>query len=294
MRAKLNGTELFFDSVGSCLVPAGDRMVERPVCFMLHGGPLVDSSYLRPWMDSLSEIMQLVYVDYRGTGRSIRMSPESYTLENTIDDLDALRIYLGLGRIAILGHSHGGKLAMSYAIKFPDSVSHLILVATTPYTGPEYEAESESNLNILISERPDLAPMIQEYWYTEKPQTLEDIKAQFHRTFSIWFHRPDHKIVSDVAERIIYSPDVLNWWVEHEGPKYDVRDKLDSIGVPTIIMAGRHDWRTTVRHAEVMKRGIPGSELVVFEESGHQLYIEEPGKFRSAVMDFLERHPLTD
>ena len=269
-------------------------MVERPVCFMLHGGPLVDSSYLRPWMDSLSEIMQLVYVDYRGTGRSIRMSPESYTLENTIDDLDALRIYLGLGRIAILGHSHGGKLAMSYAIKFPDSVSHLILVATTPYTGPEYEAESESNLNILISERPDLAPMIQEYWYTEKPQTLEDIKAQFHRTFSIWFHRPDHKIVSDVAERIIYSPDVLNWWVEHEGPKYDVRDKLDSIGVPTIIMAGRHDWRTTVRHAEVMKRGIPGSELVVFEESGHQLYIEEPGKFRSAVMDFLERHPLTD
>ena len=88
---------------------------------------------------------QLVYVDYRGTGRSQRMPPESYTLENTIDDLDALRLHLGLDRIAVLGHSHGGILAMPYALKYPDSVSHLLLVATTPYTGPELEAESEAN-----------------------------------------------------------------------------------------------------------------------------------------------------
>ena len=157
MRAKVNGTELFFDTVGSQLTPVGGRMVEKPVCFVLHGGPLIDLGYLRPWMDDLSDVMQLVYVDYRGTGRSERMSPENYTHENTIDDLEALRIHLGLDRIAVLGHSHGGILAMPYALKYPDSVSHLLLMATTPYTGPEHEAESEANQAALASANPELA-----------------------------------------------------------------------------------------------------------------------------------------
>ena len=88
--------------------------------------------------------MQLVYVDYRGTGRSERMAPENYTLENTIDDLEALREHLGLERIAVLGHSHGGILAMPFTLKYPQSVSHLILVATTPYTGPEHGSRERS------------------------------------------------------------------------------------------------------------------------------------------------------
>ena len=106
MRAKVNGTELFFDTVGSCLTPVGGRMVEKPVCFVLHGGPSIDSSYLRPWMDDLADVMQLVYVDYRGTGHSERMPIESYTLENTIDDLEALRLHLGLDQ-----HRRSGPLA---------------------------------------------------------------------------------------------------------------------------------------------------------------------------------------
>ena len=163
MRAKVNGTELFYDTVGSQLVPVGGQMVERPVCFVLHGGPLIDLGYLRPWMDDLADVMQLVYVDYRGTGRSERMAPEHYTLENTIDDLEALRVHLGLEKIAVLGHSHGGILAMPFTLKYPRSVSHLILVATTPYTGPELEAESEANQAAVAAANPELASLMSQF-----------------------------------------------------------------------------------------------------------------------------------
>ena len=292
MRAKVNGTELFFDTVGSQLTPVGAKMVERPVCFVLHGGPLIDLGYLRPWMDDLAEVMQLVYVDYRGTGRSQRMPPESYTLENTIDDLEALRLHLGLERIAVLGHSHGGILAMPYALKYPESVSHLLLVATTPFTGPEHEALSEANQQALAAERPELAPLLDEL--TEKsfkqPKTEEEHRARFHQTFRLYFHKFDPQIIHDVAERTIFSTEKLRYWLEHEVHKYDVRPRLHEISAPTLIMAGRFDWRTTIKHAEIIKDGIRGSELVIFEESGHQLFVEEQDKFLSSIRDFIRKH----
>ena len=292
MRAKVNGTELFFDTVGSGLLPVGDRMIEMPVCFVLHGGPLIDSSYLRPWMDELADVMQLVYVDYRGTGRSQRMPPESYTLENTIDDLDALRLHLGLDRIAVLGHSHGGILAMPYALKYPDSVSHLLLVATTAYTGPEHEAESEANQAALAAEKPELAPLLDELTQKSfrRPKTEEEHRARFHQTFRLYFHRHDPQIVHDVAERTIFAPEKLRYWIENESHKYDVRPRLGEIRAPTLILAARYDWRTTIKHAEIIRDGIRGSELVIFEESGHQLYIEEQDKFLSTVRDFMRKH----
>ncbi len=292
MKAKVNGTELFFDTVGSQLVPVGGKMIERPVCFVLHGGPLIDLGYLRPWMDVLADVMQLVYVDYRGTGRSQRMPAECYGLENTIDDLEALRLHLGLGRIAILGHSHGGILAMPYALKYPDSVSHLLLVATTPYTGPEHEAESEANQQALAAAKPELASLLDELTQRsfKKPKTEEEHRARFHQTFRLYFHRYDPQIIHDVAERTIFSTEKLRYWIEHESHKYDVRPRLHEISAPTLILVGRFDWRTTIKQAEIINQGIRGSELVIFENSGHQLYIEEQDKFLSSVGDFMRRN----
>ena len=293
MRANVNGTELYYDVVGSQLVPVGGQMVERPVCFVLHGGPTIDSSYLRPWMDDLAEFMQLVYVDYRGTGRSERMPLNCYTLENTIDDLEVLRLHLGLDHIAVLGHSHGGFLALPYALKYPNSVSHLLLVATAPYGGPEFEAESEANQRALAVARPDLAPLLNELNESKfrAIKTDEEIKSLLHKTLGLYFHRFDPQVVHDIVERTIFSMDVLRFWMEHEAPNFDVRPRLNEIAAPTLIMAGRFDWRTTVRHSEIIKQGILGSELVIFEESGHQLYIEEHETFVSIVGNFIEQHP---
>lgn len=294
MKAKVNGTELFYDIVGSQLMPVGGEMIERPVCFVLHGGPLIDLGYLRPWMDDLADVMQLVYVDYRGTGRSERMAPEHYSLENTIDDLEALRLHLGLERVAVLGHSHGGILAMPFTLKYPASVSHLILVATTPYTGPEHEAESEANQAALAAARPELAALLDQLTQRafRQPKTDEEHRARFRQTFRLYFHRHDPQIVRDVAERTIFSTEKLRYWIEHESHRYDVRSRLPEIRAPTLILAARHDWRTTVKQARIMEAGIPGSELAIFEESGHQLYIEEQEKFLATVRDFIQRNPL--
>ena len=301
MKAKVNGTELFFDVEGSALIPIEGKMIERPVCFVLHGGPVMDSSCLRPWLSPLAKVMQLLYVDYRNTGRSPRMPLETCTIENMINDLEALRLYLGLDRIAVLGHSFGGMLALPYAIKYPYSVSHLVLAATSPYWDEEGETEKWAGLERLASARSDLAPLIAKYTmgYVERGlgATDDEAKAKFQETMSIWIHRLDSqtiaKIAYDIAERTIFSTELSNWMMTHEMKKYDMRPMLHEIIAPTLILAGRWDWRATVEHAKIMQQGISGAELVVFEESSHMLYIEEQHKFVATVCDFIRRHPIT-
>src|SRR3954471_13422691 len=132
MRARVRDTEIYFDVEGAALVPDGRRMAERPTAFLLHGGPGGDHSGFKPAFSPLAERMQLVYVDHRGQGRSARGPKETYTLDNNVDDLEALRQYLGLGQIVVIGVSYGGMVALAYASRYPESVSHLVAIVTAP------------------------------------------------------------------------------------------------------------------------------------------------------------------
>ncbi len=105
-------------------------MVEKPVAFVIHGGPGSDHSYYKPWLSPLTDVMQLVYIDHRGQGRSARGPRETYTLENNVEDLEALRDYLGLDKIVLLGASYGGMVALSYAVRYPENVSHLLAISS--------------------------------------------------------------------------------------------------------------------------------------------------------------------
>ena len=90
MRARVRDTELYFDVDGMGLVPDGARMVERPTLFLVHGGPGGEHSRFKTNSGALRDVAQLVYVDHRGSGRSAEGDPATYTLDNNIDDLDAL------------------------------------------------------------------------------------------------------------------------------------------------------------------------------------------------------------
>ncbi len=122
MQAQINGNEVFYTTNGQ----------GRPMLLM-HGGSGLDHTYFRPWLDTLSDQVQLIYYDQLGQGRSTR--PESYegiSMATWAEEADALRASLGHEHIILLGHSFGGFIAQEYALGHDDHLDGLILCDTAP------------------------------------------------------------------------------------------------------------------------------------------------------------------
>src|SRR3954471_24710043 len=96
---------------------------------LMHGGPSADLWTLQPFR-RLAGSFTLVSYDHRCNGRSEGAPISSMTWENLTADADALRERLGFERWAVLGHSFGGQVALEYALRYPERVSHLVLLDT--------------------------------------------------------------------------------------------------------------------------------------------------------------------
>ena len=100
----------------------------QPV-IVLHGGSDFDHSYLLPDLDRLKESFRLIYYDQRGRGRSAdNVRPEDVTLTSDLSDIDTVRQHFRLDSVVLLGHSWGTVLALEYALRHAERVSHLILM----------------------------------------------------------------------------------------------------------------------------------------------------------------------
>jgi proline iminopeptidase len=270
MRAKIRDTEIFFDVEGAALVPDGPRMVERPTAFLLHGGPGGDHSGFKPAFSPLAERMQLVYVDHRGQGRSARGPKETYTLDNNVDDLEALRQYLGLDKVVVIGVSYGGMVALTYAARYPESVSHLVAVVTTP----SYRFLGRARAILTERGTDEQRAMGDILWAGafESEEQLQRYYAVMGPLYSLKF---DPVKAAESRARGIRSVDAINEGFGGFLRTYDVTGELHKVTAPTLVIAGRHDWICPPDQSEEIARLIPHADLRIFENSSHSVAADE-------------------
>src|SRR5512135_3104460 len=96
---------------------------------LMHGGPGLDHTSLLA-LQPCADQFTLIFYDHRCNGRSEGADVTSMTWENLTADAEALRQTLGFDKWAVLGHSFGGYVALEYALRYPQSLSHLILMDT--------------------------------------------------------------------------------------------------------------------------------------------------------------------
>lgn len=284
MRARIRDTEIYFDVEGMGLVPEGDHMVERKVGFVIHGGPGSDHTGFKPGYSALAQKMQLVYFDHRGQGRSARGDVAKYTLDENVEDMEALRKHLGLGPIVSIGTSYGGMVAQAHAARYPKSVSHLILVVTASHKG--FTARSRE----IVAERgTEAQKRMCAALYAGELDTVEKVHAYYDVMGPLYAHHFNREAALKARQRGISSPEALNrafapgGWLEH----YDLRPELKNITAPTLIIAGRHDWICAPEFSEEIHRLIPGSDLRIFEDSAHSVRADEPAALMDAIAGFL-------
>jgi proline iminopeptidase len=284
MFAAVRGTRLYFDIDGAGLVPEGATMRERPVAMLVHGGPGGDHSGFKPSMSPLAERMQLVYFDHRGQGRSDAADPASYTLDENVEDMEALRQHLGLGPIVSIGTSYGGMVAMAHAARYPDAVSHLLLIVTAAHGGFIPRAQQ-----ILQERGSAMQRLVCETLWEGAFRTADEMRRYYDVMGPMYAKRHDPKAAEAGRGRAIYASEPLN---RAFGPlgflrRFDLRGELGRITAPTLILAGRHDWICPPEFSEEIHRLIPHSDLRIFEESSHSIRVDEPQAMLDAIVGFV-------
>jgi proline iminopeptidase len=272
--AELNGTGIYYREAGG-----------GPPCLVMHGGLGVDHSFLAG-LDMLGDALQLIYYDHRGNGRSGRPPVETLTFAQLAGDADALRAHLGHERIAVLGHSIGGAIALEYALRYPERVSHLILVCTAPRFGVADPAGAERLA------RKGMTPEMAEA-FAQAGASDAALRRYVELAGPLYFHAFEAARYREMIAGVVYDAAALVRGFQIAAD-WEVLPRLAALRTPTLLVAGGDDAITPPRESETLRRHIRGAELVVLPRSGHFPWVEQPEDFTVAVRHWLSKvrhHP---
>lgn len=259
-----------------------------------HGPPLVRAAHWlshveydtkspvwSAWLRELSRNRTYVRYDQRGCGLS-DWSPPDNSFGSWIDDLEAVIDAQGLGRFALLGMSQGGAIAIAYAARHPERVSHLVLLGAYGRgmlrRGPSPQQREEAET---------LVKLIRLGWGRDNPAFRQVFTSQFIPGGS----REQHQWFNDL-ERISASPENAAAIVEtlHE---VDISSVAETIRVPTLVFHVRGDARVPFEEGRILAAAIPSARFVPLEGSNHVLLENEPAwrQFFGELQNFLPAPP---
>jgi proline iminopeptidase len=274
MRVTVNGCDLNVEVLG----PA-----DGPVLIAHHGGGGIGSlAEPRTTFGPLSDRFRVIVFDARGCGHSEGVTPYSHA--QWAADVDGLREWAGADKIVVAGGSYGGFIALEYALAYPEHVQAIVLRDTSADASNlklAYEnARNQDRVEINWDN-------FNRYW-SGQIRDDEDLKARWAEIIPLYDYEYDPVRAAARVESGVYRHEAHNWCFQYNQPNYDLKPRLPSITVPTLVTVGRRDWVTPVSAAQTIASLIPDAKLVVFEQSGHSPQIEEPELFLSTVRDFLD------
>jgi len=278
--------------VGGAALYSRDVGQGTPVV-VLHGGPDFDHSYFLPELDRLSDSFHLIYYDQRGRGRSAEgVQPHEVTLASEMEDLDKVRQHFHLDSMVLLGHSWGAVLALEYALRHPQRVSHLILMNPAPASTADYRQLRKDWLDKRPDDMERRKAIASSAAYKEGDP--EAVTAYYRIHFQPAFARSGDyqkfmaRLKSSFTKEGILKARAVEDRLMTETwalPNYDLLPKLRDLKVPTLVIHGDHDFipATTAEH---IADAIPKARLVTLKDCGHFAYMECPAAVRQNIDAF--------
>lgn len=217
--------------------------------------------------DSLAEHHRVVRWDVRGFGHSDK-PPGPYSLSMFAGDLAGLLDGIGVDRVHLLGISMGGAIAQRFALDFPGRLRSLILVSTSSEVGQRATTNWRRLADIV--ERDGFGPGV----------------GDASRSFSPGFAERCPDIVRDAGQQTCDNDHLAYAAAARAVSEYDWTADLAGVCTPTLILQGLEDFLTPPGGSVKMSRALPAARLLLIPETGHNLPIEQPLMFRSAVLAF--------
>lgn len=247
---------------------------------MMHGGPGSDHVSLLS-LKALSDSFTQIYYDHRCNGRSTGPEVDTMNWRNLTADAEALRKKLGIERWGIIGHSFGGMVALEYALRYPASLSHLILIDSgassfwVQVNAPEIFARRGYRRKTVEASRRfftgEVSP--QELFLTK----LRIMHAYYYRFNPLKIIFKKHSKSNSHAFIYGFSTLLKGW---------DIMNRLDEIQTPSLVLAGRHDFIFPPEHQAIIADRLANAKLEIIEKAGHSIG-ERPKEIIRLIEDFL-------
>lgn len=244
---------------------------QGPPLYMVHG---IGSRKIT-WdgiIPALRDHFTCVSYDLRGHGES-PVPPVPYTLDQLVEDLEALRAKLGHDKIHIIGHSLGGMIGPAYAHAHPEHTLSVGLLSTAAGRTEEDRAKLQGVISSM--EEKGIVPVLNTLvarWYTDafieaRPDLIEARIKQVNDTPADVFLSVFH----------IYAETEMAAW-------------LHNVKCPCLVLTGELDGACSPRHNTFMAEQLPDSELVILDGIKHSILIEAPERVAPSVREFLMKH----
>lgn len=246
---------------------AGDGGRAPLVC--LHGGPGSTHHYFAP-LERLALERPIVLYDQVGCGQSAAPEDTEWCLALFLEELDALRAHLDLGRVHLLGTSWGGMLALEHALARQDTLWSLTLSSTLA-SAAEWAVEAKRLRDAIPGTDDEVADAFDArhfYRLGDEPTELRLMRAE--KAASVY--------------EAMWGPN--EWTITGALDGWDVRPRLPELTLPTLVLRGAHDLSTPAI-SKTLTDGIPHAREIVFAESSHTPVLEETDRYVDAVRTFL-------
>jgi len=261
MKIKANGIEMNYELTGE-----GDCLV------LIHGY----TDNLNLWYNqvpALSGHCKLLTYDVRGFGKT-EVSGDAYSIGLFAEDLRALLEALDIGSACVLGYSMGGRIALEFALRFPEMTAGLVLANSGIGETPSQETQERRQMMVEVLQQGDMEVMAE--LMTEasfSPGLKERNPTAFEKYKSI-------KMQNDPSEYLAIMQVVVG--------SIDSPADFGSLACPTLVIAGDQDGFMSVSLGEAMRDAIPDAEMHVLP-TGHAAAIEESEAFNRIVLGFVEK-----
>jgi pimeloyl-ACP methyl ester carboxylesterase len=283
---------------------------------VLHGGFGAEHSYLLDAIVGLEDMFHFVFYDQRGSLLS-PTKPENISVQKHLDDIDALRRALGLERINLIGHSQGTRLAMRYLQEHPDKVGKIVLIGAVYPKGGKYLDQKEKDLidasNRAFSDfmaRPQVVEVFRQFGMPESIARMSSKTKEEQEAIGNAFGRLSAKQQAQLDKVSFASANVYyieRWnqmkWVkpffqEAAGSAafrtmeqdFDFRSGLKNHRYPITVINGTHEQSDFGNHRwKHVLSELKNIEMIVIDKAGHNIWIDQPGRFRKALRQSMSR-----
>jgi proline iminopeptidase len=239
----------------------------------------------------------LVFFDFLGRGKSDNAkNKEEYSVENDTDLIEKIRKHLGFSKISVVGHSYGTVPAQNYAIKYPENTEKLVLISGF-HSGLMWQANCDSYNEYAKKHFPEKwakVDSLRTLGYVSSDPEFMNVYGSFPTKY-IYYHNTNIRGNSPKEKYRNWNNDVYTQIIGRDGDfevsgdmiDIDFRRNLKNVTAPTLITAGRYDGVSTPEFNIQYKLFMPQATFEMFEQSGHNPYLEEPEKFYKLFENFM-------